>query len=108
MYERYYTSTLCIFRENGSHRVATTVDLGLGGAKISSETAFPLAKIVDLFLILGSQANPLRGEVVHCRKASPNSSFFYTGLKFLETSPADRKILESYFLSLGKKDASPA
>jgi c-di-GMP-binding flagellar brake protein YcgR len=108
MYERYYTSTLCIFRENGGHRVATTVDLSLGGAKISSDTAFPLAKTMDLFLILGSQANPFRGEVVYCQKASPHSSFFYTGLKFRDVSPADKKLLESYFLSLAKKEAPPA
>ena len=69
MYERYYTSTLCIFRENGGHRVATTVDLSLGGAKISSDTAFPLARTLDLFLVLGSRANPFRGEVVYCQKA---------------------------------------
>ena len=108
MYERYYTSTLCIFRENGGHRVATTVDLSIGGAKISSDMAFPLTKALDLFLILGSRANPFRGEVVYCQKASPHSSFFYTGLKFREVSPSDKKLLESYFLSLGKKDAPPA
>ena len=108
IYERYYTSTLCIFRENGGHRVATTVDLSMGGAKISSDAAFPLAKALDLFLILGSRANPFHGEVVYCQEASPHSSFFYTGLKFREISPSDKKLLESYFLSLGKKDAPPA
>jgi diguanylate cyclase (GGDEF)-like protein len=108
MYERYYTSTLCIFRENGGHRVATTVDLSLGGAKITSETAFPLAKALDLFLVLGGQANPMRGEVVYCQKAAPQSPFYYTGLKFRDVSPADKKLLESYFLSLGRKEAPPA
>jgi diguanylate cyclase (GGDEF)-like protein len=108
MYERYYTSTLCIFRENGGHRVATTVDLSLGGAKISSDTAFPLAQTVDLFIVLGNRANPFRGEVIYCQKASPHSAFFYTGLKFRDASSADKKLLESYFLSLGKKDIPPA
>ncbi len=108
MYERYYTSTLCIFRENAGHRVATTVDLSLGGAKISSDTAFPLAQTLDLFIILGNRANPFRGVVVYCLKASPHSSFFYTGLKFRDVSPTDRKLLETYFVSLGKKEAPPA
>ena len=108
MYERYYTSTLCLFRENGGHRVAATVDLSLGGAKISSDSAFPLAQTLDLFLVLGSRANPFRGEVVYCQKASPQSSFFYTGLKFRDVSPTDKKLLESYFLSLGENAMSPS
>jgi diguanylate cyclase (GGDEF)-like protein len=103
-YERYFASTLCIYKENGSHKVATTVDLGLGGAKISTETPFPLARTVDIFLILGNWANPLKSEVVYSQKASPNSAYFYTGLKFRDISPDDRKILENYFASLEKKD----
>jgi diguanylate cyclase (GGDEF)-like protein len=101
---RYAASTLCIFRENGSHRVATTVDLSLGGARISVESAFPLARVLDLFMVLGNRACPFRGEVVYCQKASPNSAFFYTGLKFRDLTSGDNRLLEAYFLSLGKKD----
>jgi len=107
-YERYFTSTLCIYRENGSHRVADTVDLSLGGAKISSKVQFPLAKTFDLFLVLGNRANPLKGNVVYSRKASPNSVYFYTGLKFLDLSEVDRHLLQNYFFSLEKRDFSPA
>jgi diguanylate cyclase (GGDEF)-like protein len=102
--ERYYASTLCIYNENGGHKVATTVDLSLGGTKISSETQFPLAKTVDFFLILGSRANLLRGDVVYSQQASPHSSYFYTGLKFKDLSPEDKKLLETYFHLLEKKD----
>ncbi len=104
---RYAASTLCIFRENGSHKVATTVDLSLGGARISAETPFPLAKVLDLFFVLGSQACPVRGEVVYCRKAA-NSAFFYTGLKFRDLSAGDLRLLETFFLSLGRKDSANA
>lgn len=105
-FERYGTSTLCIFRENGGHRVSTTIDLSLGGAKISTDTPFPLARRVDLFLVLGAKANPFQGDVVFCQKASPSSAFFYTGFRFREMTAADRKILEAYFLSLGNQTAS--
>jgi diguanylate cyclase (GGDEF)-like protein len=106
-HHRYAASTLCTFRENGSHKVATTVDLSLGGARISSETPFPLAKVLDLFFVLGSQACPVRGEVVYCRKAA-SSAFFYTGLKFRELSAGDLRLLETFFLSLGRKDSANA
>jgi hypothetical protein len=103
-----FTSTICICRENGSHRVANTIDLSLGGAKISSKAQFPLAKTLDLFLILGSRANPLKCGVVYPQKASPNSACFYTGLKFHLLSDADEHLLQNYFLSLEKTDGSSA
>jgi diguanylate cyclase (GGDEF)-like protein len=105
--ERYYASTLCIYKENGGHKVATTVDLSLGGAKISSETQFPLAKTLDFFLLLGSRANLLAGDVVYSQKVSPHSSFFFTGLKFKDLSLEDKKLLETYFNLLEKKEVQP-
>jgi diguanylate cyclase (GGDEF)-like protein len=107
-HERYFTSTLCIYRENGSHRVANTIDLSLGGAKISARAQFPAMKTLDLFLILGNRANPLKGDVVYSHKASPNSAYFYTGLKFHLLSDADRQGLQNYFLSLEKTSESRA
>lgn len=99
---RFAASTLCIFRENGSHRVATTVDLSLGGARISAETSFPLTRVLDLFFVLGNSACPIRGEVMYCQKAA-HSAFFYTGLRFRELSAGDLRLLEAYFQSLGRK-----
>jgi hypothetical protein len=87
--------------------VATTVDLSLGGAKISSETQFPLAKTLDFFLLLGSRANLLAGDVVYSQKVSPHSSFFFTGLKFKDLSLEDKKLLETYFNLLEKKEVQP-
>ena len=105
---RYFTATLCIYRENDGYRVATMVDLSLGGAKISSKAQFPPAKTLDLFLILGSRANPLKGDVVYSQKVSPNSAYFHTGLKFHLLSDEDEHLLRSYFLSLEKTDGSSA
>lgn len=108
LHSRYFTSTLCIYRENGSHRVANTIDLSLGGAKISSKAQFPVAKTLDLFLILGNRANPLKGDVVYSQKASPSSAYFYTGLKFHLLADADRQHLQNYFFSLEKTDGASA
>jgi diguanylate cyclase (GGDEF)-like protein len=105
-FERYGTTTLCIFRENGGHRVTTTINLSLGGAKISTDTPFPLARRVDLFLVLGAKANPFKGDVVYCQKASPTSAFYFTGFRFRELTAGDQKILEAYFLSLGNEAAA--
>ncbi|MGB8952504.1 MAG: diguanylate cyclase [Candidatus Aminicenantales bacterium] len=104
-YERYYTSTLLIYKENGSHKVASTINLSLGGAKISAEAQFPLARLMDIFLILGSAAHPLKGEVVYSQRAAERSAYFYTGLKFRSLSFADQHLLENYFLSLEKKNS---
>ncbi len=106
--DRYFTSTLCIYRENGVHCVANTVDLSLGGAKISAKMQFPLATILDIFLILGNRANALKGEVVYSKKASPNSAYFYTGLKFRDLSADDKQLLQDYLLSLEKRDVAPS
>lgn len=105
-HQRYTASTLCIFRENGSHRVAATIDLSLGGARISAETPFPLARILDLFLILGPKASPFQAEVVYCQKAASQAAFFYTGLKFRGLTAAEHRLLEDYFLSLGRERGS--
>jgi diguanylate cyclase (GGDEF)-like protein len=105
---RYDASTLCLYRENGSHRVTNTIDLSLGGAKISSKIEFPKAKALELFIVLGSKANPFKGDVVYSQRASPGSSYFYTGVKFRDISQDDRIALQNYFVSLGKRDIPAA
>ncbi|MDD8027632.1 MAG: diguanylate cyclase, partial [Acidobacteriota bacterium] len=104
-HQRYPASTLCIIRENGSHRVAATVDLSQSGARISSDTSFPLARVLDLFLVLGNRASPFRAEVVYSQKAGLQGAYFYAGLRFLDVTTADHRLLEAYFLSLGSKNA---
>jgi diguanylate cyclase (GGDEF)-like protein len=105
-YERFFTSTLCIYGENGGHRVAQTVDLSLGGAKISSKTQFLAAQVLDLFLVLGTRAKPLKGEVVYSRKVSPHSAYFYTGLKFCDLTDEDRQVFLAYFGTLGRRETA--
>lgn len=105
IHNRYYASTLCIYRENARHRVVSTIDLSLGGAKLSSQTAFPLARPLEMFLVLGNQAHRVAGEVVYSQKVSAESPYFYSGIKFRELRDEDRRIFEDYFEGLARPDA---
>ncbi len=100
---RFFTSTLCLYRENGGHKVAGTIDMSLGGARIASDTRMSRDRILDLMIILGQKANPFRADVVYSEKASPQSAFYHTGLRFHDMSPSDREDLQNYFSALGKK-----
>jgi diguanylate cyclase (GGDEF)-like protein len=105
---RYFASTLCIYRENGHHRVVPTVDLSLGGAKLSSQIAFPLTRPIEMFLILGSQAQRISGDVIYSQKVSAESSYFYSGVRFRDLSEEERRIFEDFFQDLGRPDALPS
>lgn len=96
-FQRHYTSTIIMFRDNGQLRVGKTINLSLGGAKILSEKPLPASRPTEVILILGKKARPLLSEVVYSEKTSPDSITFYTGLKFKELTPEDFQILESYF-----------
>jgi diguanylate cyclase (GGDEF)-like protein len=96
-FQRHYTSTIIMYRDNGQLKVCKTINLSLGGAKILSEKALPASGSVEVILILGKKARPLLSEVVYSEKVSPDSSAYYTGLKFKELTPDDFQILEGYF-----------
>ena len=100
---RFFTSTLCLCRENGGHRVFGTVDMSAGGARISSEMRMAKDRVLELIIVLDQKANPFQADVVHSEKASVQSAFFHTGLRFRDLTPDDRKVLQDYFSALGKK-----
>ena len=70
------------------------------GAKILSDAPLPVAKTIDLILVLGNKANRVTSDVVYSDKAGGESPYFYSGLKFKDLSPADQKALEEHFESL--------
>lgn len=104
IHTRYFASTLCIYRENGHHRVVSMIDLSLGGAKLSSQTAFPLDRPLEMFLVLGNKAQRVAGDVVYSQKVSAESSYFYSGVKFRDLSDEDRRVFEDYFKGLARPD----
>ncbi|MBP1768890.1 MAG: hypothetical protein H6P98_3005, partial [Candidatus Aminicenantes bacterium] len=70
---RHYIITTLIYRENGGLKVTKTLNLSLGGAKILSESKLPLAKPLDLFLVLEDTATHLKGDVVYSQRAGEGS-----------------------------------
>ena len=102
---RFFTSTICLYHENGGHKVVRTVDLSLGGARISSDARFLIGRCLETMIILDRRAHPFRADVVYSEKPSPQSTIFHTGLRFLDPTPADRQILQEYFSDLEKKES---
>ncbi len=100
--ERYLAATLMMVQENGGFKVAKTVNLSLGGAKILSDAELPISKTLELILVLGDKANRLTSDVVYSKKAGGASPYFYSGLKFKDLAPAGASALEDYFRSLRK------
>ncbi|MCX8159736.1 MAG: diguanylate cyclase [Candidatus Saccharicenans sp.] len=105
-FQRHYTSTILMYRDDGQLKVCKTINLSLGGAKVLSEKPLPGCRTMDVILILGKKAHPLKSEVVYSEKASPDSGTFYTGLKFKELSGDDFQVLENYFKEIQKETFS--
>ncbi len=103
---RHYISTLLLYQENGHFKVTRTINLSLGGLRMMSETRLPLAGPVDLFLVLEDKATSLRGDVVYSQRTDEDPPQFHTGIRFREMAAADRKALESFLLTISKREAS--
>ncbi|MGB7296761.1 MAG: diguanylate cyclase [Candidatus Aminicenantales bacterium] len=103
---RHYISTLLLYQENGDFKVTRTINLSLGGLRMMSDAKFPLAKSLDLFLVLEDKATSLRGDVVYCRKTEEDPALFHTGIRFREMAAADRKALENFLVTISKREAS--
>jgi diguanylate cyclase (GGDEF)-like protein len=102
---RHYISTLLLFQENGHFKVTRTINLSLGGLRMMSEARLPPAKPVDMYLVLDDQATSLRGDVVYSQKTDEDPPQFHTGVRFREMAAADRKALESFLLTISKREA---
>ncbi len=92
---RYYTSSSLISKNGFEIQVAMTINLSLGGAKISSENPFPPGKKLDIILILGKTALECKGYVIYSHKNEPNLPTYHSGLKFSELSLNGRQILRN-------------
>ncbi len=58
--------------------------------------------VLDMMIILGQKANRFKAQVVHSERASSQSAFYHTGLRFHDLTEADRKVLRDYFDALEK------
>ncbi len=107
-FARYRATAFLMYKEDLAYRVAKTINLSLGGAKIVSDRRFPLARPLDFWLILGDKASPFRGSVVYSEKANGSPPNFYTGLRFRDLSFDERKSLEDYFTLIHHKEGLEA
>lgn len=105
-FERFYASTVLIYKKNSARNVAQTINISLVGVKISSESELPRDHTLDLMLVLKDKAYQFKADVVYSEKVEKNFFRYYSGLKFIDLSPEDKTILEDYFSSLDLEERS--
>lgn len=99
-HQRHYTSTILIYKKDSIPKVSKTINLSLGGAKVSTQADLPHHELFDITLLLGNKALQCVGQVIYSRKESGNLPYYHSGIKFGDLSIVDRQILEDYFASL--------
>ncbi len=99
-FQRFYTSTILIYKEKDFHKVTKTINLSLSGAKIPTEAQLDPEKTLDLVLILGNNACQLKGDVMYSEIAGEDYFHYFTGIRFKDMAFKEKKILEDYFSSL--------
>jgi len=102
-HERANISTLMIFKESDAFRVAKTVNISLGGARIVSDSKLPPAQIIETILVLGDTASAILSDVIYSEKPGTETAFYYSGLKFRDLTTGDIRNLEEYLRRFGKK-----
>ena len=103
-FQRYFTSTFLIYKEDSEFKVSKTINLSLGGTKIISEKPLPVSRPLEVVLVLGKKARWLQTEVVYSEKAGTETPTFYTGLRFKDLSPEDLGLLQDYFQEIQKEN----
>ena len=103
-YKRYYTSLPLVFKSSShkekGHEVMKTINISMGGAKISSRNPLPANNVRDIIVLIGDKAFECKAEVVYTQRGGNNFPFYYAGLKFTEVSMENKKALHKYFMSL--------
>lgn len=103
-YERHNVSTPFLFRDNGGFRVAKTVNISLGGARLVTETALPDGRTLEAILVVEDRAMPVRSSVVYSEKGGGDPGFFYSGVKFEGLSVKDIQGLERYLSQFRRRN----
>ncbi len=103
-FQRYFTSTFLIYKEDSQFKVSKTINLSLGGTKIISDKPLPVSRPLEVVLVLGKKARWLQTEVVYSEKAGTETPTFYTGLRFKDLSPEDLGLLQDYFQEIQKEN----
>ncbi len=103
-FKRYYTSVPLIFKSTPQgedrHEVMKTVNISLGGAKVTTRKPILLEKTREIIILVGDKAFECKANVIYSKKGNNSFPFYYAGLKFTEVSIENKKALHKYFMSL--------
>jgi hypothetical protein len=89
-----------IYKKENTPKVSKTINLSLGGAKVSTPNELPHHELFDITLLLGNKAVQTVGQVIYSRKEMGNFPAYHSGIKFGDLSIVDGQILDDYFTSL--------
>ncbi len=107
-HERINLSTQLMYNDDGDYKVAKTVNLSLEGARIVSEAGLPVARTIDIMLVLGDRADLLRSDVVYSEQSSRESPLYFSGLRFRDLTFREHRAIEDYLLRFQRRDLPPA
>ena len=105
-YKRHHIATMLLLKSEDHHKVTKTVNLSMGGAKISTDSKFDPHQDLDLTLILGNKVCQIKGTIVYSSIAEKARSGYHAGIMFRDVSTRDKKILQDYFASLHPRENS--
>jgi hypothetical protein len=103
-HERYSVSTPFLVRGDAGFKVAKTVNISLGGARIVTDAPLAAGPALDAILVIEDKAAALKSTVVYSEKGGGEPGFFYTGVKFEGLSFKDIQGLEAYLAPFRKRD----
>jgi diguanylate cyclase (GGDEF)-like protein len=104
-YERYNVSTQFLFKEEGTFKVAKTVNISLEGARIVSDTPLPPGPTLETILVVEDKATPISTDIVYSEKGGGDPVFYYSGVKFRDLTFKEIKGLETYLFQFRRRDA---
>jgi len=104
--ERCSVSTPFLFRGPDGFKVAKTVNISLGGARIITDAPLADGRELDAILVIEDKATPIRSAVVYSEKGGGDPGFFYSGVKFEDLSFKDIQGLESYLAPFRRRNAA--
>ncbi len=104
-YPRIETSHAVLYRSNVHPRpkVASTLDLSVGGAKIVTPHSLMAGETLRLSIAIHPEVIECKGEVVHV--LWPDGEKLKAGLRFEEISEGDRLYLKQYLFHVMEKQA---
>jgi len=103
-HERINLSTQLMYNDDGDYKVAKTVNLSLEGARIVSEAELPVARTMDIMLVLGDKADLLRSDVIYSGKTSRESPLYFSGLRFRDLTFREHRAIEDYLMRFRRRD----